>query len=147
MTSNFPYNFDQLSQTLEPRTIFSREKIITASEAIHRLRSHTPSKKNDGRPADLIGLETGNGSTESPRVVFFPTGDSQGAEAAKCQDHAAQGNQFNIFAFLAFMLSVFNAVRYIFDFFAVVCGSSWSCVTFISPINLLVECSSFKESD
>ena len=48
---------------------------------------------------------------EKPNVVFFPT--SQDDSAAQCQDQAAQGSGFNVFAFLSFLLSVFNAIRYV----------------------------------
>mgnify|MGYP001500140012 CR=1 FL=1 len=44
---------------------------------------------------------------------LFLTSGSQGenSDPAKCQDAAAQGSGFNAFAFLSFMVTVFNAVR------------------------------------
>ena len=46
---------------------------------------------------------------------LFLISGSQGenSDPAKCQDAAAQGSGFNAFAFLSFLLSVFNAVRYV----------------------------------
>ena len=44
---------------------------------------------------------------------LFLNSGSQGenSDPAKCQDAAAQGSGFNAFAFLSFMVTVFNAVR------------------------------------
>ena len=104
---------------LEPPAIFPQGRIITAWEAIQRLRSAPTSLSAE---AHLKGSKASSQPEDSPpQVVFFPTtnggpggeeaGPGTAAAASKCQDHAAQGNQFNIFAFLAFMLSVFNAIR------------------------------------
>ena len=111
------------ASALEPQAIFPQGRIITASEAIQRLRSSTMSEAHlKGSKASSYAASNKQAEKKKddsqPQVVFFPTTNGgqggetgQGTAAAKCQDHAAQGNQFNIFAFLAFMLSVFNAVR------------------------------------
>ena len=50
---------------------------------------------------------------EDPNVVFFPTSQDPNSGSASCQDSDAQGSGFNVFAFLSFLLSVFNAVSVI----------------------------------
>ena len=65
--------------------------------------------KNSGMPVQFNVKTRKEGSCKN----LFLTSGSQGenSDPAKCQDAAAQGSGFNAFAFLSFMVTVFNAVR------------------------------------
>ena len=72
--------------------------------------------RNNKRPSSRISAQASHTqasakSEEKPQVVFFPTSQDENSDPAKCQDAEAQGNGFNAFAFLGFLVSVFNAVR------------------------------------
>ena len=88
-----------------------QEGILTASEALQKIQPRRRRKRP--RPVQVVAQETkAKPDEDKPQVVFFPTsGDQDSEAAATCQDHDAQGSGFNAFAFLSFLLSVFNAVR------------------------------------
>jgi hypothetical protein len=114
----------QRVQEKERRRGKTRAGIITAVEAMERLKRrrrrrrpvHRRRHRNGSGPLMTMAASNSQvktkGNEEEPRVVFFPTGGSEADEAASCQDSAAQGSGFNAFAFMGFLLSVFNAVRY-----------------------------------
>ena len=100
-------------------------RIISAQDAIARLRRRNsrqrrnkwsrrrPKLQPESRTSsrDLAASHSsGSQNEEEPNVVFFPTGQ-EGDPGVTCQDGAVQGGGFNTFAFLGFLLSVFNAVR------------------------------------
>ena len=88
--------------------------VLSASEALSKMQRKRPLRRRRPRPSRMRAQASHSKSQKSgeddPNVVFFPTSQSDSAEA-QCQDFDAQGNGFNAFAFLSFLLTVFNAVR------------------------------------
>ena len=60
-------------------------------------------------PAQLIKKTIKEGFCKNLSLISGSQGEN--SDPAKCQDAAAQGSGFNAFAFLSFMVTVFNAVR------------------------------------
>ena len=55
-----------------------------------------------------------NDASEQPKVVYFPANQGPSAIEAVCQDDISIGSTqmgFNTFAFLSFVLTIFNAMR------------------------------------
>ena len=91
--------------------------VISASEALEKMQRKRPQRRRRPRPTRMRAQAShqhkkSTKPKEDPNVVFFPTSQTGDSEA-KCQDFDSQGNGFNAFAFLSFLLTVFNAVRYI----------------------------------
>lgn len=53
---------------------------------------------------------------EKPRIVFFPSNQAASSNNV-CQDEISSNREtgFNTFAFLSFTLTIFNAIRYIYN--------------------------------
>ena len=93
--------------------------VLSASDALQKIqRKNRPRIRNRKRPISRMSAQASSShgtssksEAEKPQVVFFPTSQDENSDPAKCQDADAQGNGFNAFAFLSFLVSVFNAVR------------------------------------
>ena len=96
-----------------------QSRVLSASDALQKIQRKKRPRiriRNNKRPSSRISAQASHSheskkSEEKPQVVFFPTSQDQNSDSAKCQDAEAQGNGFNAFAFLGFLVSVFNAVR------------------------------------
>ena len=96
-----------------------RTGVLSASDALQKIqrrkRPRIRVRNNKRHPPRISAQASHSGpskeSEEKPQVVFFPTTQDENSDPAKCQDAEAQGNGFNAFAFLGFLVSVFNAVR------------------------------------